>query len=148
MSQPLLTDPNQIFVFLILVIGLVYWISSRAKLAPFFRFLTPVLWIYFLPMLATTFGILPAASPVYGWIRDHLLPAALILLLLSANLPTIARLGGKALFTMLAGTGLGARYGLVIRDCAQNVNQNEADGITRKVTKEKAEQFEKEYGKD
>jgi len=109
MPQPLLTDATQIFVFLILVIGLVYWISSRAKLAPFFRFLTPVLWIYFLPMLATTFGILPDKSPVYSWIRDHLLPAALILLLLSANLPTIARLGGKALLTMLAGT-----FGIVI----------------------------------
>lgn len=109
MPQSLLTDSTQIFVFLILVIGLVYWISSRAKLAPFFRFLTPVLWIYFLPMLATTFGILPAESPVYSWIRDHLLPAALILLLLSANLPTIARLGGKALLTMFAGT-----FGIVI----------------------------------
>ncbi len=109
MPQPLLTEPTQICVVLSLVSGLGDWISSRAKLAPCFRFLTPVLWIYFLPMLATTFGILPAKSPVYSWIRDHLLPAALILLLLSANLPTIARLGGKALFTMLAGT-----FGIVI----------------------------------
>lgn len=109
MPQPLLTEPTQILVFLILVIGVVYWLNSRTKLAPFFRFLTPVLWIYFLPMLATTVGILPADSPVYSWIRDHLLAAALILLLLSTNLPTIARLGGKALLTMLAGT-----FGIVI----------------------------------
>ena len=51
-------------------------------------------------------------------------------------------------FRMLAGTGLSAHRGLVIRDCAQNVNQNEADGITRKATKEEAEQFEKEHGRD
>ena len=49
---------------------------------------------------------------------------------------------------MLAGTGLAAHRGLVIRDCAQIVNQNEASGITRKATKEEAEQFEKEHGKD
>jgi len=104
MEQPLLSDPTQILVFLILVIGVVYWLSSRTRLSKFFRFFTPVLWIYFVPMLATTFGILPSESPVYAWIRQHLLPAALILLLLSANLPTIARLGSKALLTMLAGT--------------------------------------------
>ena len=60
-------------------------------------------------MLATTLGIIPSDSPVYIWIRRHLLPAALILLLLSANLPTIAKLGGKAIATMLAGT-----FGIVI----------------------------------
>ncbi len=60
-------------------------------------------------MVATTFGVIPSDSPLYGWIRRHMLPAALILLLLSANLPTIAKLGGKAILTMLAGT-----FGIVI----------------------------------
>jgi len=109
MPKPFLTDSTQILTFLILVIGLIYWLSSLRALAKFFRFLTPVLWIYFLPMLATTLGILPSDSPVYSWIRKHCLPVALILLLLSANLPTIARLGGKAILTMLAGT-----FGIVI----------------------------------
>ncbi len=109
MPRPLLTTPTQVLAFLILIIGLVYWLSSKPRLTKFFRFFTPVLWIYFLPMLATTIGVIPAESPVYNWIRRHLLPAALILLLLSANLPTIARLGGKAMLTMLAGT-----FGVVI----------------------------------
>ncbi len=109
MATALLTNSSQIFVFLILIIGITYWLSQRQKLRKFFRYLTPVLWIYFLPMLATTLGVIPAESPVYSWIRDHLLPAALILLLLSANLPTIAKLGGKAILTMLAGS-----FGIVI----------------------------------
>ena len=109
MATALLTNSSQIFVFLILIIGIIYWLSQRQKLEKFFRYLTPVLWIYFLPMLATTLGVIPAESPVYFWIRDHLLPAALILLLLSANLPTIAKLGGKAILTMLAGS-----FGIVI----------------------------------
>lgn len=109
MPQSFLTDSTQILTFLILIIGLVYWLNSLPRLSKFFRFLTPVLWIYFLPMLATTIGILPSESPVYTWIRRHCLPVALILLLLSANLPTIARLGGKAILTMLAGT-----FGIVI----------------------------------
>jgi uncharacterized membrane protein len=109
MSESLLSDPSQILTFLILVIGLVYWLNQKPILAKFFRYLTPVIWIYFLPMLATTLGIIPSDSPLYIWIRRHLLPAALILLLLSANLPTIAKLGGKAILTMLAGT-----FGIVI----------------------------------
>lgn len=109
MKSPLLTDSTQIFSFLILIIGLVYWLNQKPNLSKFFRYLTPVIWIYFLPMLATTFGIIPSDTPVYVWIRKHLLPAALILLLLSANLPTIAKLGGKAILTLLAGT-----FGIVI----------------------------------
>lgn len=104
MTRPLLNDPSQVFVFLVLVIGLVFWLSGRRGLSRIFRYLTPVLWIYLIPMVATTLGILPQDSPVYGWIRTHFLPAALILLLLSANLPFIARLGGKAVLVMLAGT--------------------------------------------
>lgn len=101
---PLLTHPTQVVAFLVLVIGGVYWLSHRPALAKFFKYLTPVLWIYFIPMLATTLGIIPSDSPVYAWIRRHMLPAALLLLLLSANLPTIARLGGKAILTMVAGS--------------------------------------------
>ena len=104
-----MSDPTQILAFLIFVIGLVYWLNQKPALAKFFRYLTPVIWIYFLPMVATTFGIIPSDSPVYSWIRRHLLPAALILLLLSANLSTIAKLGGKAIVTMMAGT-----FGIVI----------------------------------
>ncbi|HDL18260.1 MAG TPA: DUF819 family protein [Bacteroidetes bacterium] len=109
MSDPLLTNPTQILAFLIFVIGLVYRLDQMPALSGFFRYLTPVIWIYFLPMLATTLGIIPQDSAVYAWIRRHLLPAALILLLLSANLPTITKLGGKAILTMLAGT-----FGIVI----------------------------------
>lgn len=109
MSQPLLTDSTQILTFFIIVIWFVYWVSQKPVFSKFFRYLTPVIWIYFLPMLATTFGVIPADSPLYLWIRLHMLPAALILLLLSANLPTIAKLGGKAILTMLAGT-----FGIVI----------------------------------
>jgi uncharacterized membrane protein len=109
MSNYLLTDSSQILVFLILLIGFIYWLSQKQKFEKFFHYLTPVLWIYFLPMLATTFGVIPSESPVYAWIKSHMLPAALILLLLSANLPTIAKLGGKAILTLLAGT-----FGIVI----------------------------------
>ena len=104
MAQPLLNDPSQVVVFLVLVIGLVIWLSKRKGLTVIFRYLTPVLWIYLLPMVATTLGILPPKSPAYDWIKTHFLPAALLLLLLSANLPFIARLGGKAVLVMLAGT--------------------------------------------
>ena len=55
-------------------------------------------------MLSTTPGITPDQAELSGWAKSHLLPAALLLLLLAADLPAIAKLGPKALATMLAGT--------------------------------------------
>jgi uncharacterized membrane protein len=55
-------------------------------------------------MFSTTLGILPESSALYDWIKTYLLPPALILLLLSANLPALAKLGSKGIFMMLIGT--------------------------------------------
>jgi uncharacterized membrane protein len=98
------TDPNSILVYLLVLIAAIYWLQGRPGLAPWFRYLPPVIWVYFLPMISTTLGIIPADSPLYTWVKIHLLPPALILLLLSANLPALVRLGPKALGTMLCGT--------------------------------------------
>ena len=64
----------------------------------------PVIWVYFFPMFSTTLGIIPETSPLYDWIKLYILPASLILLLLSANLPALSKLGTKAIGTMLFGT--------------------------------------------
>src|SRR5690606_10817500 len=69
-----------------------------------------ILFIYFVPTLSTAFGITPAASPAYVWMTKYLLPLALFLLMLTVDLPAIARLGGVALLTMLGGT-LGTAIG-------------------------------------
>lgn len=104
MTVPLITDPTAVGIYLIVLIGLLHWIAQAKVLAPFFKYLPPAIWVYFLPMISSNTGIIPQASDVYDWIRTYLLPSALVLMLLAANIPALIRLGGKALATMLAGT--------------------------------------------
>lgn len=102
--MPLITDPTAVGIYLIVLIGLLHWIARAKVLAPFFKYLPPAIWVYFLPMISSNTGVIPQASDVYDWIRLYLLPSALVLMLLAANIPALVRLGGKALATMLMGT--------------------------------------------
>lgn len=54
-------------------------------------------------MVATTFDWLPQKHPTYGLITSQLLPFALGLLLLNVHLPTVLRVGWRALVAMGAG---------------------------------------------
>lgn len=86
------------------VIGGVFWLSEKPLLRRFFHYLPPIIWCYFVPMILTAIGILPARHDFYGTLSNLVLPPTLILLLLSANIPSILRLGPKAIIIMLSGT--------------------------------------------
>jgi uncharacterized membrane protein len=96
-------DPVLVFAYLAAVVALVFQVARRPALRPLFDRLPALVWTYFLPMLSTTAGILPAESPVYRAIARYLLPASLTLLLLSSEIKAIARLGRTALVVMTAG---------------------------------------------
>jgi uncharacterized membrane protein len=100
----LIQDPNAIFIYIVFLIGLIYYLKSKSGFKKLFKYLPPVIWIYFLPMLSTTIGITPDDSALYGWTSKYLLPPALILLLLSCNIKAMTSLGPKAIGTMLFGT--------------------------------------------
>jgi uncharacterized membrane protein len=60
---------------------------------------------YFIPSLFTTFGVFdPEVSNLYFVSSRYLLPASLVLLTLSIDLPGIMRLGPKAVIMFLTGT--------------------------------------------
>ena len=86
-----LQDPMAILVYLIAIIGLIYYLNSKSEFSGLFKYLPTVIWIYFLPMFSTTLGILPESSVLYDWIKTYLLPPALILLLLSSNFPALKK---------------------------------------------------------
>ncbi|MCF7823914.1 MAG: DUF819 family protein [Candidatus Marinimicrobia bacterium] len=111
--MPLIQDPTAILVYLISLMGLIYYVKEQRWGARLFKTIPPVIFVYFLPMISTTLGITPEQSILYGWIKTYLLPAALVLLLLSADVKAISKLGFKALGTMLAGT-LGVVLGGVV----------------------------------
>lgn len=106
MQEPtaLLTDPMAVFGFLAGVLALVFWLSGLPQLKKVFDVLPPVLFAYFVPTLTTTIGITPPASSAYAWMTRYLLPVALILLMITIDLPAILRLGRTALVMMLTGT--------------------------------------------
>ena len=100
----MIKDPNAIFVYIIFLIGIIYYLRSQPSLTKLFKYMPPVIWVYFLPMISTSIGIIPNDSALYGWATRHLLPPALILLLLSSNIRAMTALGPKAIGTMLFGT--------------------------------------------
>ncbi|MEE3196409.1 MAG: DUF819 family protein [Candidatus Neomarinimicrobiota bacterium] len=99
-----LQDPMAILVYLIAIIGLIYYLNSKSEFSGLFKYLPTVIWIYFLPIFSTTLGILPESSVLYDWIKTYLLPPALILLLLSSNFPALKKLGSKAILIMFIAT--------------------------------------------
>jgi len=60
-------------------------------------------------MLSSAVGIIPRESEFYVWTRTYLLPSALALLLLSANIPVVVKLGFKAIIMFFTGS-----FGIII----------------------------------
>ena len=105
MPEPgLLTDPTGVFVYLTGILAAVYALAAIPRLRRFFDILPPILWAYMVPMVSTTVGILPPASPAYDWITRYVLPVALLLLMMTIDVPALLKLGRPATIMMLAGT--------------------------------------------
>lgn len=99
----MITNPLLIILVLITIEALVLMLSRHERTRHFFNLLPSVFWIYFLPMLAATFGLITPKSPVYGMITAWLLPMSLVLLLLPVDMKAILRLGPTALAMFFIG---------------------------------------------
>ena len=93
-----------ILCVLVLIEALVLFFSENPRTKKFFHFPPPLFWIYFLPMIVSGLGILPQQHAIYPKITDTVLPAGLILLLISTDMKAILKLGRPALLIMAAGT--------------------------------------------
>lgn len=124
-----ITDPFALLVFLTVVVGLIFYISEIPAFQKFFDALPALVFCYFVPMLTTTFGITAQASPLYDAMNKYLLPPILLLLLISADMRAILRLGPKAIVAMLAGSlgimiGAFVSYGIFRSKLDPNAWQN------------------------
>ena len=97
-------DPMSVFAFLASLVAVIFWLSGVKRFEKFFEFVPPVIFVYFVPMLATTAGLTPSSSPAYDWTTRYFLPLALFLLMISIDLKSVAKLGPVALFMVSAGT--------------------------------------------
>ncbi len=89
------------------ILALVFYTANHPHrlLRRFYGVVPPLLLCYFLPSLVTRAGVWnPEESQIYFFASRYLLPASLVLLTLSLNLPAILRLGPKAVGVFLAGT--------------------------------------------
>ena len=108
----MIQDPALLLAYLAGVVAVVFQAARIPRLQPLFDRLPALVWAYWLPMLSTTAGLIPAESPLYGSMTRYLLPASLVLMLLSSEVKSIARLGRTALLVMAAGV-LGIMAGAI-----------------------------------
>lgn len=100
---------------LIMIIGSVVWIEKKY---PFkiFHILPSIVIVYALVMLIATFGVWGKSENIentYNAFKDAILPAMIFLMLLNADMRSIAKLGKKMIFTFLLAT-LSIMIGFVI----------------------------------
>ncbi|GEM77062.1 DUF819 family protein [Vibrio sagamiensis] len=103
----MITNDAVIMGILAVILGVVFITESsqNSALKKFYSFIPGLLLCYFLPSLLNSFGIIDASSSkLYFVASRYLLPAALVLLIISADIPKILGLGSKAVIMFLTGT--------------------------------------------
>ena len=103
----LITNDATVLGLLAIILGFVFYTSNskHAGWMGFYKYIPALLMCYFLPSLLNTFNIVDGSgSKVYFVASRYLLPACLVLLILSVDLKAILALGPKALIMFLVGT--------------------------------------------
>jgi uncharacterized membrane protein len=96
-----------VFGLLMAILAMVFVTSNSSdpRLKKFYKFVPSLLMCYFVPSIFSTLGIIsPDQSQLYYVASRYLLPACLVLLCLSIDVPALRRLGGKALIMFFTGT--------------------------------------------
>ncbi|MEJ8569131.1 DUF819 family protein [Elongatibacter sediminis] len=99
-----LQAPMTVFTFLAGVCAAIYWSTQQPWGKRFFEIVPPVLLVCYIPAICTNLGLIPARSEAYEWMRDYLLPMSLFLLIVGADVPSVLKVGKKAIIVMLFGT--------------------------------------------
>ncbi|BAJ03335.1 conserved hypothetical protein [Shewanella violacea DSS12] len=89
------------------ILGFVFYTSNSKHpfWTKFYKYIPALLMCYFLPSLLNTFNIIDGhTSQLYFVASRYLLPACLVLLILSVDLKAILSLGPKAIIMFLTGT--------------------------------------------
>jgi len=109
----MIQNPIALVLVLLAIEAGVLYLANHKKFSKYFDVLPSVFWIYFLPMLASSCGLIDAKAEIYSQITTYLLPMALFLLLMTVDIKAILRLGPSALVMFFIGT-LGIMFGMVV----------------------------------
>jgi uncharacterized membrane protein len=100
----MITEPMFVLAVLLGVLAILFTVDRHPRFGKVFRFVPLIVFCYFVPTVLSNLGLIPIASPLYTFVKEWLLPAALFLLTLSVDVPAIARLGRPAVILFLTAT--------------------------------------------
>jgi uncharacterized membrane protein len=100
----MIQEPVAVLAVLLGVLAALFSLASHPVGERFFRIVPLLLFAYFVPTALSNLGIIPLKSPIYEIIKDWLLPASLLLLTMSIDIPAILKLGRNMLILFLTGT--------------------------------------------
>ncbi len=104
MSEALIEDPVPLAAFLLVILALLFAADRHPVVGRVFKVVPLLVFAYFVPALFSNTGVIPTQSPLYDFVKQWLLPASLLLLTLSVDIPGILRLGPKVLVLFLTAT--------------------------------------------
>ena len=108
-ARPWISNDATVFGLLMIVLFFVFKTSSskRSYFKKFYKVVPALLLCYFIPAGLNSFGVISSEeSNLYFIASRYLLPASLILLCLSIDIPAIKRLGSKAIIMFFADSGV------------------------------------------
>jgi uncharacterized membrane protein len=97
-------SPLGVLTVLLGVLAGLFLLQQHRWGARLFAVVPLLVFCYFVPALLSNLGVIPAESELYVFIRRVLLPASLVLLVLSTDIPAVLSLGRDAVILFLAGT--------------------------------------------
>jgi hypothetical protein len=100
----MIQTPLSVLSVVLPVLAGLFVLQRHPRTSGLFRVVPLLVFCYFVPALLSNVGIIPAESEVYVFIRRVLLPASLVLLVLSTDIPAVLSLGRDAVVLFLAGS--------------------------------------------
>jgi uncharacterized membrane protein len=100
----MIQTPLGVLTVLLFVLAALFMLQRQPAGDRLFRVVPLLVFCYFVPALLSNAGVIPFESALYVFIRRVLLPASLVLLVLSTDIPAVLGLGRDAVILFLAGT--------------------------------------------
>ncbi len=96
-------------LFVLISVGALFFALEEAGrkksfIKNFFSYFPPLIWIYAVPLLLSSSGVIPKQSPIYSSLSTYFLPAVIVLMLIPLDIKTAVTAMGRAVGVMLVGT--------------------------------------------